>query len=126
MVKFSGISSFLTGSVGNVNGLLGINRPLGNPAAPVKLDGKPAVAKLDVNDATDKLVGNPIAMLVARLEGKAADKAGGKLVGRDVGSPGLDTAGIGNLGIAGPPGMPGAPDNGDIPPVNSCPTAAAA
>ena len=124
-VKFCGISSFLTGSVGNINGLLGINKPFGNPDAPGKLGGRPAATKLDVKD--DKLVVvNPPGKLVARLEGKPEDNPGIKLEGIDVCCPGLDTGGKGNLGIAGPPGMPGPPVRGGTPPVSSCPTAAAA
>ena len=109
-VKFWGISSFLTGSVGNINGLFGINKPFGNPDATGKLEGRPAATKLDVND--DKLVVNPPDKLVARLEGKPEDNPGIKLGGKDVCCPGLDVGGKGNLGIAGPPGMPGPPVRG--------------
>ena len=122
-VRFCGTSSFLTGSVGKSRGLFGINNPLDNPGTPGKFGGRPAAAKLDVND--DKLVGKLPAKLDAKLEGKPGDMPGIILDGKDVCCPGLDAGGSGNLGIGGPPGIPGPPVRGGTPPLSSCPKAAA-
>ena len=124
-VKFCGISSFLTGSVGKSNGLFGINKPLGSPDNPGKFVGSPAAAKLDVKEA--KLVGRPPAKLDARLEGNPGDIPGIDvyiLECKEGCCPGLDAGGNGNLGIGGPPGIPGPPVSGGTPPLSSCPNAA--
>ena len=113
--RFCGISSFLTGSVARGNGVFGISKPFGNPAAAAaKFDDKPArLARLD---------GNPPDKLVVRLEGIPPGRPRGKHVGSDgVGSPGLEVGGIGKL--PDQPGIPDgglAPDNGGIPPLKSC------
>ena len=114
-VKFCGISSFLTGSVGKSNGLLGIKSPLGNPGTLEKWGGRPAAARLDKLDVNeDKLVGRPPAKLDARLEGIPGDNP--DIIPGDI--PGLDEGGRGNLGIGGPPGIPGPPVRGGTPPAN--------
>jgi hypothetical protein len=122
-VRFCGTSSFLTGSVGKSNGLFGMNKPFGNPDTPGKLGGRPAAAKLDVNE--DKLFGKPPAILEIRLEDSPGDTPGIRLDDKDVKGPGLDTGGRGNLGIGGPPGIPGPPLRGGTPPLSNCPKAAA-
>ena len=115
--KLCGPSSFFSGSFGKSNGLFGINNPFGKPGIPEKFGGRPAAAKLD--DKEDKLDGNPPAKLDGKLVGNPGDSPDIILDGKDECWPGLEAGGKGNLGIGGPPGIPGPPVRGVTPPLSN-------